>query len=80
MIPLYGFMEGDTIGLLVLSREGDTVADLAAQLQQSARLRVTRKRNVKVLHNDRVLDMQWTVKEAGLKPLDRIDVAAVRDS
>jgi hypothetical protein len=36
MIPLYGFLEGDTIGLLILAEEGDTIAALAQKLQDSA--------------------------------------------
>ena len=31
MIPLYGFLQGDTLGLLVLARPEDTAADLCAQ-------------------------------------------------
>ena len=37
VIPLYGFLEGDTIGLLVLADEDDTAADVARKLQASAR-------------------------------------------
>jgi hypothetical protein len=28
-IPLYGFLEGDILGLLVLAEEGETVLELA---------------------------------------------------
>ena len=39
-IPLYGFLEGDTVGLLMLAEEGDTVLALARKLQDAASIRV----------------------------------------
>lgn len=74
MMPLYGFLQGDTMGLLVLAREDDTVAELAHQLRQSARVRVTTRGSLRVLHAGRQLDPRSTLKQAGLKPLDRFDV------
>ena len=32
-IPLYGFLQGDTVGLLILADEGETVQTLARKLQ-----------------------------------------------
>ena len=40
MIPMYGFLQGDTLGLLVLARPEDTAADLCAKLQSAASVRV----------------------------------------
>lgn len=77
MIPLYGFVEGDTLGLLVLTDEKETIAQLAEKLQQGARVRVARRTRVKLLHAGRVLEPSVTVGEAGLEPLERIDL--VRD-
>jgi hypothetical protein len=77
MMPLYGFLEGDTIGLLVLANAGDTVRQLADRLQQSARLRVARSPRVKVLYKGRELEPGLTVEKADIEPLDRFDV--VRD-
>jgi hypothetical protein len=74
MIPLYGFLEGDTIGLLVLADETDTVAVLAQKLQVAARVRVKPKPKVALLHDGRVLDPQTTVAQARMEPLDRFDV------
>ena len=79
MIPLYGFLEGDTIGLLMLGREDETVAQLAERLQGSARIRVARKDRVCVVHNGQVLDGAKTLVKSGLEALDRFDVRAVRD-
>lgn len=74
MIPLYGFLEGDTIGLLVLAEETDSVRDLAAKLQQAARVRVARAPRVKVVFQGRPLDPDTTVAQTDLGPLDRFDV------
>ena len=74
MIPLYGFLEGDTIGLLVLADEADTAAVLAEKLQASARVRVKPKSNVKVIFKGSTLAPDTTVTQAGIEALDRFDV------
>jgi hypothetical protein len=74
VLPLYGFLEGDTIGLLILAQPTDTVATLAEKLQGSASVRVARRAQVKLIHRDRVLDPKLTLEQAGIEPLDRFDV------
>ena len=74
MIPLYGFLEGDTIGLLILADENDTGAVLIEKLQASARVRVKTKARVRLLHNGLTIDPQTTVAQARIAALDRIDV------
>ena len=74
MIPVYGFLQGDTIGLLLLASEDDSIDTLGRQLQTSASVRVKPMDHFSVLHRGRVLNPQVTVKEAGLEPLDRVDV------
>ncbi len=74
MIPLYGFLEGDTMGLLILADEGDTVATLIEKLQTSARVRVEPRKNLNLLHNGQMLDAQITVGQARIEALDRFDV------
>ena len=78
MIPLYGFLDGDTIGLIVLAQPEDTMATLADKLQSAASVRVPRRQNVAVVHRHRTLDPESTVTQAGLAALDRFDVVAVR--
>lgn len=78
MIPLYGFLEGDTIGLLILAQEDDTIEVLAEKLQASAAVRVAPRERVTVLAGKRVLEPHSTVARAGLGPLDRFDVIAER--
>jgi hypothetical protein len=74
VIPLYGFLEGDTIGLLLLANEDDTIEELARQLSASASVRVRPKARYDVIHHGQVLAPSATARESGLAPLDRIDV------
>jgi len=60
-VPLYGFLQGDTVGLLILADEGDTLEALAQKLQAAASLRVAARDPV-------------TVAQAGFEALDRFDV------
>jgi len=73
-IPLYGFLQGDTIGLLVLADEGDTVLALARKLQEAASIRVARNDQMDVVHGGKLIDPALTVAQAGLQALDRFDV------
>ena len=74
MIPVYGFLEGDTIGLLILADEHELVAVTAAKLQSAARLRARIDGPVAVLLNGKAIDLDTTVHQAGIKALDRLDV------
>jgi len=73
-IPLYGFLEGDTLGLLVLAEEGETVLDLARKLQDAAILRVARSDKIDFVYNSKVIELGLTVAQAGLQALDRFEV------
>jgi hypothetical protein len=74
VIPLYGFLQDDVLGILLLADEQASIGELAEQLQQAARLRVARRPNPVVKHQGRLLDARWTVKQANLAALERIDV------
>jgi len=74
MIPLYGFLEGDSIGLLVLADENDTAADLAEKLQSAARMRVKTEAKVRVVHQGVIIGPHTTVAQAQMTALDRFDV------
>lgn len=78
MIPLYGFLEGDTLGLLVLADPDERLDALARKLQASARLRVADRSNVSVRVDGRRLDPRLRVRDAGLAALDRFDVTEDR--
>lgn len=73
-IPLYGFLEGDVLGVLVLAEEGETVLELARKLQAAASTRVGSKDKVDVIYKGEAIDPELTVAEAGLQELDRFDV------
>jgi hypothetical protein len=74
MIPLYGFLEGDTLGLLMLVQADTTVAELADKLRSAARLRADPGERVVVCVGDRVLDPSLTVADAKLEALDQFAV------
>jgi hypothetical protein len=75
MIPLYAFLQGDTLGLLILAEEEETVASLARKVVAAATVRVAPpKGDLVVMRDDRALDARVTVTAAGLEALDRIDV------
>lgn len=73
-IPLYGFLQGDTVGLLILADEGDTLQSLAQKLQDAASLRVAGRDRVQVMYNDKAMDPAITIAQAGFRALDRFDV------
>ena len=73
-IPLYGFLQGDTVGLLILADEGDTLQSLARKLQDAASLRVAGKDRVQVIFQEKTMDPTLTIAQAGFQALDRFDV------
>jgi hypothetical protein len=75
-IPLYGFLEGDTVGLLILADEGETVQTLARKLQDAASLRVARRDHVQLIYNDKAMDPALTIAQAGFEAFDRFDVVS----
>jgi len=75
MRPLYGFLEGDTIGLLILADENDTARILADKLASAARVRVESGAPLRVYHRGRMLDPDATVEGAQIEALDRFDVS-----
>lgn len=73
-MPLYAFVRGDTLGLVVLAPEGESVDDLAQRLSRAAAPRVTLEGELCVVHRGRVLPGKLTLLEAGIGPLDRVDL------
>ena len=74
LVPLYGFLQGDTVGLLVLVQDTDSVSEVALVLQQAASVRVKPGKRGRVLHLGIELDATMTVAQAGLTALERVDV------
>ena len=73
-IPLYGFLQGDTVGLLIMADEAETVQALGRKLQDAASLRVAATKHAQVVYNDNKIDPALTVAQAGFQALDRFDV------
>jgi hypothetical protein len=74
LVPLYGFVHGDTLGLVVLVHDHELVSDLAARLQQAASVRVSPALHTAVYAHGQRLEPHLTVAAAGLHALDRVDV------
>lgn len=76
LVPLHGFLEGDTLGILVLAHEDMTLGEVAGRLASAASVRVAPvpAAELRIEHEGRILDPALTVAGAGLAALDRIDV------
>jgi hypothetical protein len=73
-IPLYAFVRGDTLGLVVLAPESESVNELAQRLARAAAPRVALTGTLRVLHRGKPLEGELSLKEAGVMPLDRVDL------
>jgi hypothetical protein len=78
LVPLYGFLKGDTVGLVVLVHEEQTVAEIARQLQQASSVRVAPSTRAQVYFRGMKLDSKSTIAASGLSALDRVDVIPER--
>jgi hypothetical protein len=67
-------MEGDTIGLLIVADEQDSVRSLAGKLRDAASLRVDGDRCTELVYRGTVLDPDSTLAQADFKPLQRFDL------
>jgi hypothetical protein len=73
-IPLYCFVRGDTLGLVVLAGEAESIDELALRLSRAAAPRVKLEGQLRVLHRGRVLSGELTLSQAGVSALDRVDL------
>ena len=73
-VPLYVFVRGDTLGLVVLAREDEDVDALAQRLARAAAPRVRVTGALTVLHRGKALAGHLSLSEAGVRPLDRVDL------
>ena len=74
LVPLYGFLEGDTMGLLVLAHDTWTIADVAERLRASARVRANCTTDLVILRDGVRLPPGMTVRQAGLNALECLQV------
>lgn len=78
-IPLYVFVRGDTLGLVVLAPESETVDELAQRLARAAAPRVTLGSPLRVVLRGVALRGDLSLEEAGVGPLDRVDLLSEQD-
>lgn len=78
-VPLYVFVRGDTLGLVVLAREDENVDALALRLSRAAAPRVKLAGKLAVLHRGKRLRGHLSLGEAGIRPLDRVDLIGEDD-
>jgi hypothetical protein len=76
VIPLFAFVRGDCLGLVVLVDARNTIGEVAAIAQRAAAMRVAPSPSAVVRKDGIALDASLTVEAVGLLPLDRIDVGA----
>jgi hypothetical protein len=73
-LPLYGFVEGDTVGVLILADERESVELLANRLRDAVSLRVRTNDEMEVVYKGVVLDPAITLTDADFTPLQRFDL------
>lgn len=73
-LPLYAFVAGDTMGVVVLGRPDRTVADLADNLLRATSVRVRPRGRCRIMHDGHALEPGAVLGTQGLRPLDRIDL------
>ena len=73
-LPLYAFVDGDTMGIVVLGRLEGTVAELGDNLLRAVGVRVGRRGGYRLLAAGRRLDPAGSLGSQGLSPLDRVDL------
>jgi hypothetical protein len=74
LVPLYAFLHGDSLGILVLAQDCHTIGELADNMQQAAAVRVAPACNSDVYFRGQRLDPAATVAQSGLTALDRVDL------
>jgi hypothetical protein len=73
-IPVYGWVQGDSVVVVVLAREEQTVAELSEQLCQAASVRVAGSASRYAVKGGQRLDPEAPLRAAGIDALDRVDV------
>ena len=74
VLPLYGFVQGDTMGVVVLGRLDGTVAELGANLLRAVGVRVDRRGPYQLRAGARRLDPEAPLRTQAVGTLDRIDL------
>lgn len=73
-LPLYGFVEGDTMGVVVLGRREGTIAELGEALLRAVGVRVGRRGHYQLRAAGRRLDPTAVLSTQAMAPLERVDL------
>ena len=73
-LPLYGFVEGDTVGVLIVADEHESVGSLANKLRDAVSLRVATTDDMEIVYRAVALDPATTLDAAQFAPLERFDL------
>lgn len=80
LVPLYGFVQGDTMGVLVLAHEDMRIAEVMEKLGSSTALRAGLGREGCALFSGgKRLEEHRTVADYRLRALDRVDLRRERN-
>ena len=74
ILPLYGFVEGDTLGVLILADKDESVESVARKLRDAVTLRVDASDDMEIVYQGVVLDPLITLEQALIAPLQRLDL------
>lgn len=74
IVPLYGFVEGDTMGLLVLSHKDSTGSEIIAKLADAASARVDPRGPWRLMVRGRDFPPDKTIEDVGIGAFERIDL------
>lgn len=73
-LPLYGFVEGDTVGVLIVADEHESVGSLANKLRDAVSLRVATTDDMEIVYRAVALDPAMRLDAAQFAPLERFDL------
>lgn len=73
-IPLYAFVQGDTMGVVVLGRLDGTIAELGDNVLRAVGVRVAPRGPYQLFAGERRLQSGATLEACALLPLDRVDL------
>ena len=76
MIPVYAFLEGDSLGLLVFAYEDETVADLTRKVCASSRCRINVKDPGRLCarFGGEALEPGMKIRDTGISALSMIEI------
>lgn len=74
VMPLYGFVQGDSMGVVVLARPQESVRELAKKLVEASAVRIRPSGEGRIESAGRLLDPDSTLRKEGIGVLDRVDL------